>query len=427
METTLLSPAEMLSPATERYELIDLIGRGGMGEVYKAWDHELETVVALKSLRAAVAGDPKVLERFRREAKLARRIKHVHVAQMYDLVEWRGQRYLSMEHVDGQSLKSILVRKGKLPVHVALSLMRQACAGVHAAHEVGVIHRDLKPHNIMVTRRGARACILDFGIARELGEEDVTEVGVILGSPQYLSYEQLAGRPVTPRSDIYQLGLLLYELVTGIAPFRAPGAGTAALRALREVPPDPRTVEPKLPAFVAEAILRCLQKWPDDRFGTALDLGAALRAPKCEIDAGLVGPDELPVLELDGSSISISAPTALVAVEAAAERDAVIDRLTRLGCLVTVARDGMDALEQAHAQTFSLAVFGATLKGVDGLTACQILKRTPLGAETPVVLVLDAGDDGRVAFAHEAGAAAVIRSPLNVHALARTVRDLVKT
>lgn len=423
MDSSLLTPPDILAPPTERYELVDLIGRGGMGEVYKAWDNELETVVALKSLRANVASEPKVLERFRREAKLARRIKHVHVAQMYDLVEWRGQRYLAMEFVDGKSLKSLLVAKGRLPVHVALSLIRQTCAGVHAAHEVGVIHRDLKPHNIMVTRRGARACILDFGIARELGSEDMTEVGVILGSPQYLSYEQLAGRPVTPRSDIYQLGLLLYELVTGVAPFRAPGAGTATLRALREVPPDPRTIDPRLPTFVAEAIVRCLQKWPEDRFGSALEFQAALQGP---LDESGTTAEPLPVIELDGSSISISAPTALVAVERVEERDAIVDRLSRLGCLVTVARDGMDALQQAHSQAFSLVVFGATLRGVDGLTACQILKRSGSSADSPVVLLLDPGDDGRVAFAREAGAAAVVHSPLNVHALSRTVRNLVK-
>jgi serine/threonine protein kinase len=426
MTSSLLAPPEVQAPASERYELVDLIGRGGMGEVYKAWDNDLETVVALKSLRPAAAHDPKVLDRFRREAKLARRIKHVHVAQMHDLVEWRGQRYLSMEYVDGRSLKGILVSKGKLPVHVALSLMRQACAGVHAAHEVGVVHRDLKPHNVMVTRRGGRACILDFGIARELGQEDVTEVGVVLGSPQYLSYEQLAGQPASPRSDIYQLGLLLYELVTGIAPFRAPGAGLGALRAMREVPPDPRNIEPRLPTFVAEAVIRCLQRWPEDRFATALELQAALDPPR-NFDDTFTRAQSQPVIEIDGNSVSISAPTALVAVGGEAERRAIVDRLMRLGCIVATANDGMDALQQAHSTPFSLVVLGASLPGVDGLTACQILKRSPQGAEMPVVLVLEPGDDGRVAFAREAGAAAVLHSPLNVHALSRTVRDLVKT
>jgi CheY-like chemotaxis protein len=242
-----------------------------------------------------------------------------------------------------------------------------------------------------------------------------------------MSYEQIAGLPLGPRSDIYQLGLMLYELVTGVAPFRAPGAGTAALRALREVPPDPRTVEPRLPAFVAEAITRCLQKWPDERFGTALELQAALECPS-SLDDTFTRSPAIAEIELDeGQSVSISAPTALVAVEGKAERDAVVDRLGRLGCLVEIARDGADALQQAHARTFSLAIFGGTLGGVDGLTACQILKRTPAGADVPVVLVLDPGDDGRVAFAREAGASAVLHSPLNVHALSRTVRDLVKT
>ena len=430
MANGLLSPPDVLAPTRERYELLDLLGRGGMGEVYKAWDAELEMPVALKALRPSLATDPKIMERFRREAKLARRIKHVHVAQMHDLVEWRGQRYLSMEFVEGQSIKALLTRRGKFPVHVALALIRQTCAGVEAAHEEGVIHRDLKPHNVMVTRRTGRACILDFGIARELNDDDMTEAGVILGSPQYMSYEQLSGMPIGTRSDIYQLGLMLFEMVTGVSPFRAPG-GTATMRALREVPPDPRTIEPRLPTFVAEAVLRCMQKWPEDRFASARDMLVALTPPSVQRGAGAgaveVAEPELPaIVEMDGAAVAVSeAPRALVAISVASERDAVVDRLGRLGCAVTVARDGTEALQRAHAEPFALVVLGANLQGVDGLMACQVLKQGA-AASVPVIIVLDAGDEGRTAFAQQAGAAAVVRSPLNVHALSRAVRDLVR-
>ncbi len=430
MSPSTLTPPEMLAPAKERYEILDLLGRGGMGEVYKAWDAELEVPVALKALRASVASDPRVLARFKREAKLARRIKHVHVAQMHDLVEWRGQRYLCMEFVEGQSIKSLLTRKARFPVHVALALIRQTCAGLQAAHEEGVIHRDLKPQNVMVTRRTGRACILDFGIARDVGDDEMTEAGVILGSPQYMSYEQIAGLPVGMPSDIYQLGLLLYEMVTGVSPFRAPGTGTAALRALREVPPDPRTIEPRLPASVAEIILRCLQKWPSDRFPSARAMLSALEAldaaPRHGAESIALAQPPVPEVELDGGTVAVSAaPSALVALNSQADRQAVVDRLGKLGCTVTLARDGTDALRRAHAETFALVILGATLAGVDGLTACQVLRQS-IGGATPVLVVLDAGDEGRTAFAHQAGASAVLRAPLNVHALSRTVRDLVK-
>src|SRR5436190_22092372 len=166
------STAQTAVASRQRFTLVEVIGRGGMGEVWKAWDGELEMEVALKSLRPTVARDPNVLARFRREARIARRIKHVNVAQMYDLVELDGVRYLSMEFVEGKTLKEIVAAKRSVPVHVALGFMRQICSGVQAAHDAEVIHRDLKPHNIMVTRRHGRICVLDFGIAREVGSDD---------------------------------------------------------------------------------------------------------------------------------------------------------------------------------------------------------------------------------------------------------------
>jgi len=415
----------LLAPPDERFEIIKLLGRGGMGEVYQARDHALDADVALKSLRAHVAQDPRVLARFRREAKLARRIKHVNVAQVHDLVEFRSQRYLCMEYVDGRSLRDIIVAKMRLPVHVVLSLMRQTCLGVHAAHEVGIVHRDLKPHNIMVTRRDGRACILDFGIAREIDDEDLTEHGVILGSPQYLSYDQLAGWPATPLSDIYQLGIVLYEMLTGISPFRAPGARTATLKALREVPPDPRHVDPRIPEFVAKAVLRCLQREPSERFASALEIAEALE-PHGSDAIHEKREEPVQVLDLDSGPIEIKgAPRALVAVPALADREAVVDRLGRLGICVTLAKDGEEALRLAAEGTWSLVVLAGDLPRVDGLTACQILRRSGGAEAPPVMMLLAPGDDGRVAFAREAGATDVVHAPLNPHAFSRKVRDLV--
>lgn len=405
----------------ERYERLELLGRGGMGEVWRAWDHELDMPVALKSLRPQVARDPKVLARFRREARIARRIKHVNVAQMHDLIEIAGIRYLSMEHVDGKTLRAILEAKRSLPVHVALDLMRQICSGVQAAHEIGVVHRDLKPHNIMVTRKHGRISILDFGIARAAEEDDMTEVGVILGSPQYLSYEQLSGEDATPRSDVYQLGILLYEFITGVSPFRAPGQGMATLRAMREVPPDPRQIVPRLPGFVADAVLRCLSKFPEDRFPSARALWEHLEAHRAE-QAPQAGAEPL---DLGPDAIALgSAPTALVAVSSPQERAVIADRLGRLGCIVTEQGDGAGAVDAAWSTAFSIVVMAASLPGLDGLTACQILRRSPTCAQAPIIVLVEP-HDGRDAFAREAGASAVLQSPLNVHAFAKSVRELL--
>lgn len=405
----------------QRYRILDLLGRGGMGDVYKAWDDELEMLVALKALRSSAAHDPLVLARFKQEVKLARRIKHVNVAQVHDLVEQDATRYLAMEYVDGKALNEILAAKGRLPIHVALGILVQVCRGVQAAHDVGVIHRDLKPHNVMLTRRHGRAMILDFGIAREAGAPELTEAGIILGSPQYMSYEQLAGQPVTPRSDLYAIGILLFEMVTGVSPFRVPGASAATLRALREVPPDPRQHEARLPEFVVQAIGRCLAKEPADRFASAEELATFLSRHRAEEPRE--GALSTTLETTSGELITVGpGPTALVALAESGDRDLIADRLERLGCAVELASDGSAAVDAALRRPYSLIILGARLDRLDGLTACQLLKGNPRLADTHVVVVLGETDPGGEAFARQAGAADVVRAPVNVHALSRTVR-----
>jgi len=315
-------PNQLVSAGKDscRFELRELLGRGGMGEVFRAWDTELEQDVALKSLRASASSDPITLERFKLELKLARRIKHVNVAPIHDLIVQDGVRYLAMEYVDGKPLSAILAAKGRLPVRVALAIMRQVCSGVQAAHEVGVIHRDLKPANVMISRKSGRAIVLDFGIARDTGGSDLTEAGLVLGSPQYMSYEQLAGLPVTPRSDVYALGILLYEMVTGTSPFRVPGAAASTLRALREVAPDPRTQDPSLPDWLCDAIIRCLSPKPDERFATPIALVRCLDEGR-KLSEVEVGPEISTTLQVDSAEIPIAAaPAALIALPEGSER-----------------------------------------------------------------------------------------------------------
>jgi CheY-like chemotaxis protein len=303
--------------------------------------------------------------------------------------------------------------------------MRQACSGVHAAHEVGVIHRDLKPHNVMITRRHGRAVLLDFGIARECGVGDMTDTGIILGSPQYMSYEQLAGAPATVRSDVYALGIMLYEMLTGISPFRIPGAAPSTLRALREIAPDPRQHAPRLPAFVADAVLRCLQRRPEDRFATAADLAKAL-APQTAGDA-LAIASPTGAFEVDSAGFAIAeAPTGLVAVPAGPDRDALVDRLQRLGLEVTTVEDGLAAVSRCYERGFALVVVAAGLPGMDGLTACQVLRKSPTCKAARLVALLPAADPDRESFARLIGVDDVVHLPVNVHAFTRSVRNLLQ-
>src|SRR5439155_25440776 len=218
-----------------RYRLIALLGRGGMGEVYRADDLTLDQPVALKFLPAGVTHDGARLAQFHNELRIARQVSHKNVCRLYDLGEADGRQFLTMEYVDGEDLASLLRRIGRLPPDKALEIARQLCAGLAAAHERGVVHRDLKPENVMLDGRGM-ARITDFDLAASaatVGRDDVRS-----GTPAYMSPEQLAGREVTSRSDIYALGLMLYELFTGRRPF-AGRTFPELLRARQELPPSP--------------------------------------------------------------------------------------------------------------------------------------------------------------------------------------------
>jgi serine/threonine-protein kinase len=269
----------------------------------------------------------------------------------------------------------------------------------------------------MVRRKGGRTCILDFGIARETGDSDLTEAGLIVGSPQYMSHEQLSGGHVTARSDVYTLGLVLFEMLTGVSPFRVPGASTATLRALREIPPDPRRHQPALPGFVAEAILRALCPRPEQRFATPMELAEALVPVRDEHAAGDAAED---------SDLAIPiAPRVLLGLPDGSLRQELDGRLARMGLDVTTSPDGRAALDASYGGEFALVVLGASLPGVDGLTACQLMRRNPRCGSARFVLVLDGPDPGREAFARQVGASDVLHLPLNVHAFTRKVRELL--
>src|SRR5271163_3454249 len=250
-----------------RYRIVALLGRGGMGEVYRADDLTLGQQVALKFLPPSIVENPEALERFRNEVRIARRVSHPNVCRVYDLGEIDGNFFLSMEYIDGEDLGSLIRRIGRLPADKALEIARRLCAGLSAAHEKGVLHRDLKPANVMLDGRG-QILLTDFGLAGLADQIQGAEVRN--GTPAYMSPEQLDGKEVTVKSDIYSLGLVLYEILTGKRPFESETLA-GLVQARREgFLVNPSTLVKDLDPRVESVILRCLESDPQNRPANAL-------------------------------------------------------------------------------------------------------------------------------------------------------------
>jgi len=281
---------------SERYELLGELGRGGMGVVYKARDKETGGVVALKVLRAEIAARPDVIERFKSELLLARKITHKNVCRTHELLRFGDTVAISMEYIEGESLRAILQRFGGVPLRRGVEWTTQICSALAEAHAQGVVHRDLKPENILIARDGS-AKVMDFGIAHSLeSQATATAMATIIGTPAYMSPEQAEGKPVDHRTDIYSLGLVLYEMFTGRQAFQADTPIGMLTARLQETPPPPSSVEPDLPDRIDRAIQKCLERKPEKRFQSVTDLEAALtRRPQPRTVLGEAGDAPLPL------------------------------------------------------------------------------------------------------------------------------------
>jgi serine/threonine protein kinase/tetratricopeptide (TPR) repeat protein len=276
-ETLETSKEELTTGSTfaGRYQIIEELGRGGMGRVYRVLDKKLNEEVALKLIKSEIASDKRTLERFANELKIARKIVHKNVGRMYELMEEKGIHFITMEYVPGENLKSSIRRFGPLPIGKTILLGEQLCEGLAEAHKLGTVHRDLKPGNIMIDEEG-NARIMDFGIARSLHTKSITGEGVLIGTPEYMSPEQVEGKEVDQRSDIYSLGVILYEMVTGRVPFSGDTPLSVAVKQKTEAPQDPSKFNAQVPENLGRVILKCLEKAKEKRYQSAEELHSEL-------------------------------------------------------------------------------------------------------------------------------------------------------
>src|SRR5499433_3349530 len=269
-EAPTLPPGTMLAG---RYQIVDLIGVGGMGAVYKAFDRQLTRLVALKTILPEMAGTPLALKRFKQEVLLAQSIVHKNVVRIFDIGEdaETNTKFITMDFIEGKDLKTLIKERGKLPPAEAAGILRQVCGGLEAAHAVGVVHRDLKPQNIMIEGDG-HVVVMDFGIAHSGQSRGVTQTGAFLGTPEYMSPEQAQTENVDARSDIFSLGLIFYELLTGKLPFQGKTVLETMFKRTTERAVPPAEIDQSVPKGANDIVNKCLQMEREQRYQSVTEL-----------------------------------------------------------------------------------------------------------------------------------------------------------
>lgn len=286
-----------------QYQILDELGRGGMSVVYKAWQPSLRRYVALKTLQPHLTNDWEFVQRFQQEAIVAANLRHPNIVTIYEVAQQDRYLFIAMEYVEGRSLETIIKQEGALPLPRVVALLRQVAAALDYAHERRFVHRDIKPANIMVTP-DERVIITDFGIAKAMegsgATARITQAGSVLGTIEYMAPEQIQGQPPDYRADLYSLGMVAYEMLTGRIPFDSPTTASLLYAQVNLLPPDVRQLAPALPAYVAEALARMLAKSPSDRFvsagafvealaGTGAVTAAAPKSPTAVLPQGYQG------------------------------------------------------------------------------------------------------------------------------------------
>ncbi len=358
------------------FQLRRRLGQGGMGQVYLAWQLTLKRPVAVKILRTDLAANQTALQRFQAEAQAVAQLAHANIVQVYAIGEENGLHYMALEYVEGRNLREYLERKGPPALPAALSIMRQVAAALQRAGEAGFVHRDIKPENILLTRKG-EAKVADFGLARYFADADslrITQDGVTLGTPLYMSPEQVQGQVVDPRSDLYSLGVTCYHLVAGEPPFRGQTAFEVALHHVQRQPPPLEEVRPDLPRFLCQLVHKLMAKSPDRRYQTAREVLHDLNRLREEITIGGDGANLEPIL------FRADTPVESVGLAAASETRALPRRTQRpwmrwgtlAGSIVLAAALGMLAARWMAPQPLSPTAQAADVARVNRAANPQV-------------------------------------------------------
>jgi serine/threonine protein kinase len=467
-----------------RYRWLDTLGHGGMGIVFKVLDVELDEVVAIKVLVTDVATDEHdLLARFKREINLNRKIKHPNVARIHDFGSSGEFPFITMEYIPGRDLKTLVRERGRLSPPEAVSILRQVALGSHAAHRLGIVHRDLKSANVMIDDEGAVA-ILDFGLARAKTSARITLDSAMVGTPNYMSPEQAMGKPADARSDIYAIGVIGFELLTGRLPFSGSTPMEVILKVIGEDPPDLLAGMPGIDGELRTAVRRAMARDPDDRFVSAADLEtelAMLRLPPVlELDRGpgesdvlrsvadklsvelesafdalltddapsampLVPPEPSPEASAgrgaapptveaahekrEGAPKTLESPrrpVVLVVDDEAKERKFASDALAQSGCDVYEAASGQEALEVLLKFPIQVILMDVGLPGMDGFDVTRVVKAQPKLAELPILLTTPKLERSQFAFALQTGAADFVAKPIAPSALAWRVWKILR-
>jgi CheY-like chemotaxis protein len=408
---------DALPPSVAGFDVSGLLGRGGMGIVYKAIDRELDEVIALKVLAPAAGAHPDLVTRFKHEVKVARRLTHPNIARLHDLVEIRGQLCLSMEFIEGRSLRTLLNQESRFAPERVLRYLTFLVPALDLAHSMNIVHRDLKPGNVIVDPRDVPH-ILDFGIAKSQWLQEHND-GTPIGTPAYMAPEQcVEGVEVDRRADLYSLGVMLYEMCTGQRPFEHRNRLLLIEMHRSRAPKRPRALAPNLPEALESAILRLLQKDPARRFQNAREVLEALDpapppAKPSHARRGAGGAaarskgDLPPVSAMPGRRGKV-----LVADDDPLVRKTLGAQMRARQMIVLEAEDGAKAVEATMRELPDLILLDIRMPILDGLEALRLIKNDPRTRDIPIIVMSGLRDPGHIAFSKEHGAANFLDKPI---------------
>ncbi len=411
------------------YRLIDRLGAGGMGEVWRAEDTRLLREVAIKILSERIANDPEWKARFLREARTIAQMNHPNIATIYSIEQEAEKLFIVMELVEGESLGTVLA-KGPLPPPEAVRIIRHVAEALAEAHEKGIVHRDVKPDNVIVGKRGTK--VLDFGIAKQLvsttDSPTLTQAGLIVGTPFYMSPEQALGRPVDARSDLFSLGVVLYEALAGKRPFEGESVTETMMNIIMQEAPDLATVSPSLPSSLADVVNRALQKKPERRFGSAgemidallrVDFKAPAKTPAkpAKVDAPTVAMPSAP----QPNVTPIPGQRALIADDDPVTRYLIANILSQRRIAFDEAANGADAVKSLKAHEYTIVFLDLLMPRVDGWGVIDFLRRSK--TKPPRIVIITGVKDQTLSVADRELVTGIIYKPLDPGEVDRVVQQ----